>query len=134
MVQPEPENKYKSALEKIAKFEEEDVFDCSSCGAAEIAKEVLKEPELNLEEGSTKITLRDIYVMFYILLKQNQKLHPGGKISFDLRAFKNLPKKIEVQFERKHGRLFAWIPGLHKRKKVKKSGLFLPKTGIITPI
>ena len=44
--------------------------------------------KLELEEGSAKVTLQDVYVMFYILLKQNQKLHPGSKMSFDLNAFK----------------------------------------------
>lgn len=92
-----------------------------------------EEPKLELEEGSAKMTLQDIYVMFYILLKQNQRLHPGSKMSFDLRAFKGLPKKLGVHFERKHGRLFAWIPEKPKdHKKVQKSKLFLPG-GIITP-
>lgn len=85
--------------------------------------------ELELEEGSADITLQDIYVMFYVLLKQNQKLHPGSKMSFDLRVFKNLPKKIAVNFEKKHGRLFAWIP--FKREKP-KSKLHLPPKNIIT--
>ncbi len=91
-----------------------------------------EEDKLNLEEGSTKITLRDVYVLFYILVKQNQKLHPGSKMSFDLRVFKNLPKKIAVHFERKNGRLFAWIPGKQKERK-KKSRLFLPDTKLVTP-
>lgn len=91
-----------------------------------------EESKLNLEEGSAKITLKDVYVLFYILLKQNQKLHPGSKMAFDLKVFKNLPKKISVSFERKHGRLFAWIPEKPKERK-KKSRLFLPGHKIITP-
>ncbi len=75
------------------------------------------------------MTLRDIYVLFYVLVKQNQKLHPGSKMSFDLRVFKNLPKKIAVHFERKHGRLFAWIPG----KPKERSKLHLPMHEIINP-
>lgn len=97
------------------------------------AEEKPKEPELNLEEGSAKVTLQDIYVMFYILLKQSQRLHPGSKISFDLNAFKSLPKKVAVHFERKHGRLFAWIPGKPKDRKKKSSRLILPGNRIITP-
>ena len=92
-----------------------------------------KKPELNLEEGSAKITLRDVYVMFYILVKQSEQVRPGSKMSFDLRAFKNLPKKISVSFEKKDGRLFVWIPEKPKdRKKLTKSKLFLPDDRIIT--
>lgn len=91
------------------------------------------EPELELEEGSAKMTLQDIYAMFYILVKQSQNLHPGSKMSFDLRAFKTLPKKPQIWFERKDGRLFAWIPEKPKdRKKLTKSKLFLPDNRIIT--
>ena len=90
-----------------------------------------EEPEeLELEEGSASVTLKDVYVMFYLLVRQNQKLRPGSKMSFDLRAFKNLPKKISVHFERKHGRLFVWIPGKQKERK-KKSRLYLPENKII---
>ncbi len=87
------------------------------------------EEKLELEEGSAKITLKDIYLLFYTLVKQNQKLHPGSKMSFDLRVFKNLPKKVQIHFERNHGRLFAWIPETPKDRK--KSRLYLPE--IITP-
>ena len=91
------------------------------------------EPELNLEEGSAKMTLQDIYAMFYILVKQSQNLHPGSKMSFDLRVFKTLPKKPQIWFEKKDGRLFAWIPEKPKdRKKLTKSKLFLPDNRIIT--
>ncbi len=89
--------------------------------------------EIQLEEGSIPITLKDVYVMFWVLVKQNQKQHPGSKMSFDLNIFKNLPKHIKVNFERSHGRLFAWIPGKANRKK-KKSTLYLPKKKLITPV
>ena len=97
-----------------------------------MVKQEPKEEKLNLEEGSTEITLKDIYVLFYILVKQSQKLHPGSKMSFDLRVFKNLPKKIKVHFERKHGRLFAWIPSKLKERK-KKSNIILIGGKVITP-
>ena len=97
-----------------------------------VTQEPEEKDELNLEEGSAEVTFQDVYVMFYILLKQNQKLHPGSKMSFDLNAFKNLPKNIKVDFQRKHGRLFAWIPEKPKDRK-KKSKLFLPDHTIITP-
>ena len=97
-----------------------------------VKQEPEKPEELDLEEGSAKVTLQDVYVMFFILLKQNQKLHPGSKMSFDLRVFKNLPKKIAVSFQQKHGRLFAWIPEKPKDRK-KKSKLYLPDDRIITP-
>jgi hypothetical protein len=90
-----------------------------------------KKDELDLEEGSVKITLKDIYVMFYILLRQSQNLKPGSKMSFPLGVFKTVPKKISVSFERKHGRLFAWIPEKRKRKKAEKSKLYLPGRRII---
>ena len=95
-----------------------------------------EEPEekLNLEKGSAEITLRDVYVLFYILVKQSEQVRPGSKMSFDLRVFKNLPKKISVSFEKKDGRLFAWISQKPKdRKKLKKSKLFLPNLEIIIP-
>ena len=88
--------------------------------------------DLNLEEGSAKVTLTDVYAMFYILLKQNQKLHPGSKMSFDIKAFKSLPKKVAINFRRKQGRLFAWIPEKKKDRKV-KSKLCLPTHQIINP-
>ncbi len=90
-----------------------------------------EKPEFNLEEGSTDMTLEDIYVLFYKLVEQNQKLHPKSKMSFDLNMFKNLPKKIAVTFEKKDGRLFAWIPEKPKDRK-KKNRLFLPENRIIT--
>ena len=90
------------------------------------------EEKLELEDGSAEVTLQDVYLMFYILLKQNQRLHQGGKISFDLRAFKNLPKEIKVNFQQKHGRLFAWVPETPKDQK-KKSNLHLPDHRIVTP-
>lgn len=101
----------------------------------EQTSENTEEPEekLDLEEGSAKITLKDIYAMFYILVKQSQHLHPGSKMSFDLRVFKTLPKKPQIWFENKDGRLFAWIPEKPKdRKKLTKSKLFLPDNRIIT--
>lgn len=92
-----------------------------------------KEPEKEPEEGSAKITLEDVYKMFYVLLKQNQKQHPGGQLSFDLKVFKTLPKKLNINFERRTGRLFVWIPEKPKdRKKPKKSPLYIPKDRIIT--
>ena len=87
----------------------------------------MEEPELNLEEGSAEVTLTDVYAMFYLLLKQNQKLHPGSRMAFDLNAFKNLPKKVAVNFLRENGKLFAWIPEKHKKSK-----LVLPEYNIIT--
>ena len=89
-----------------------------------LEQENIEEPELNLEEGSAEITLTDVYAMFYLMVKQSQKLKPGSKLSFDLNAFKTLPKKVAINFERKNGRLFAWIPGLAKDRK-KKSKLVL---------
>ena len=89
--------------------------------------------ELNLEEGSAEVTLTDVYAMFYLLVKQNQKLHPGSKMAFDLNAFKSLPKKAAINFLRKGGKLYAWIPGKQKDRKKKKSRLLLPQHKIITP-
>ena len=91
----------------------------------------MDEQELNLEEGSAKVTLTDVYAMFYLLLKQNQKIHPGSRMSFDLNAFKTLPKKVAVSFLRKKGRLYAWIPS--KPSDLKKSKLLLSEHSIITP-
>lgn len=89
--------------------------------------------ELNLEEGSSEVTLTDVYAMFYLLVKQNQKLHPGSKMSFDLNAFKTLPKKVAVNFMRKGNRLFAWIPEKPSDRKRKKVKLALPAHKIVTP-
>lgn len=87
--------------------------------------------DLNLEEGSAEVTLKDVYVMFFILLKQSQAIKPGSKLSFPLSAFKNLPGQIKVNFQKKDGRLFAWIPEKPKdRKKVSK--LIFPNNRIIT--
>lgn len=95
---------------------------CTDCIEAKMNEE-------ELEGGSAKMTLTDIYAMFYLLVKQTQKAHPGSKMSFDLRSFKTLPKKPEVYFERKHGRLFAWIPEKPSdRKKQKKSNIIVPDT------
>jgi len=92
----------------------------------------MDEQELNLEEGSAEVTLTDVYAMFYLLLKQNQKIHPGSRMSFDLNAFKTLPKKVAINFLREKGRLYAWIP--RKPSDSKKSNkLLLPEHSIITP-
>ena len=96
---------------------------CGNC-----LEEVLSKPELNLEEGSAKVTLVDVYALFYILLKQSQRLKPGSKMCFDLKAFNNLPKKAAITFERKGDKLYAWVP--EKRKK--KSKLYLPEHKIVT--
>lgn len=88
--------------------------------------------ELNFEEGSAEVTLTDVYAMFYLLVKQNQKLHSGSKMSFDLNAFKTLPKKAAVNFIREGGRLFAWISEKPSNRK-KKSRLVLPGHKIVTP-
>ena len=74
----------------------------------------MKEPELNVE--GAEITLTDVYAMFYILVKQNQKLHPGSKMKFDLNAFKNLPKKVAINFLADKGKLLVWIPEKRKSK------------------
>ena len=88
--------------------------------------------ELELEKGSVEMTLKDVYVMFYTLLAQNQKLHPGSKMAFDLNVFKNMPKKLSISFERKDGKLLVWIPKKPKDRK-KKSRLHLPEHEIVTP-
>lgn len=87
----------------------------------------MQEPELNVE--GAKVTLIDVYAMFYLLLKQNQKLNPGSKMMFDLKAFSNLPKKVSINFlaDKEAGKLFAWIPEKRKRSK-----LILPKHKIVT--
>lgn len=90
------------------------------------------EEKLDLEEGSAEVTLQDVYAMFYLLVKQNQLLNPGSKMAFDINAFKTLPKKVAVNFQREGNRLYAWIPGKQKDRK-KKSNLFLPDTTIIAP-
>lgn len=90
-----------------------------------------EEPKLELEEGSAKVTLQDVFKMFYILLRQSQLLKPSSKMSFPLGAFKNLPKNLKVNFQQKNGRLFVWIPEKPKDRK-KKSKLFLPDHRIIT--
>ena len=89
--------------------------------------------QINLEEGSAEVTLTDVYAMFYILVKQSQKLHPGSKMAFNLSAFKNLPKKAAINFLREGKKLYVWIPGKQKDRKKKKSGLILPRHTIITP-
>lgn len=88
-----------------------------------------EEPELNLEEGSAEVTLTDVYAMFYLLLEQNQKLNPGSKMMFDLKAFENLPKKVAINFlaDKEKGKLLVWIP-----EKRKKSKLILPQHKIVT--
>lgn len=91
-----------------------------------------RKPKLKLEKDSANMTLQDIYAMFYILVRQSQELKPGSKMSFPLEVFKTLPKKPQIYFENKHGRLFAWIPTKPKDRK-KKSKLHLPpKQKIIT--
>ena len=95
---------------------------------------VEQEPEekLELEEGSAKVTLQDAFAMFYILLRQSQKLKPGSKMSFPLQVFKTLPKQVKVSFMNKNGKLFAWIPETPKGRKKKKGLLYLPNDQIIT--
>ncbi len=89
----------------------------------------MQEQELNLEEGSAEVTLTDVYALFYILLKQSQKLKPGSRMCFDLKKMPMLlPKKAEVIFLREGGKLYAWVP--EKRKK--KSKLYLPEHKIVT--
>lgn len=88
------------------------------------------EEELSLEEGSAEVTLQDVYVLFYLLVKQNQHQNPGTQMAFDLKAFKNLPKQIKVNFQQKDGKLYAWIPEKKKDRK-KKSLLYLPNHAII---
>ena len=95
-----------------------------------VEQEPDKEPEL--EEGSAKVTLQDVYAMFYILLRQSQKLKPGSKMSFPLQVFKTLPKQVKVSFMQKNGKLFAWIPEKPKDRKKKKGLLYLPNDQIIT--
>jgi hypothetical protein len=87
----------------------------------------VQKPELNVE--GAEVTLTDVYAMFYLLVKQNQKLNPGSKMAFDLNAFKNLPKKVEINFlaDKEAGKLLVWIP-----EKRKKSKLVLPKHKIVT--
>jgi len=87
----------------------------------------MEEQELNVE--GAEITLRDVYAMFYLLVKQNQTLNPGSKMMFDLKAFKNLPKKVAVSFlaDKEVGKLLVWIP-----EKRKKSKLVLPQHKIVT--
>ncbi|KKN74422.1 hypothetical protein LCGC14_0390420 [marine sediment metagenome] len=94
--------------------------------------EDINQPELNLEKGSAEVTLTDVYAMFYILVKQNQKLHPGSKMAFDVNAFKTMPKKVAINFLREGKKLYAWIPGRQKDRKKKKSRLILPQSKIIT--
>lgn len=76
--------------------------------------------------------LQDVTKMFYILVKQSQRQSPGSQMSFDLRVFKQLPKRLKLMFEKRHGRLFAWIPEKAKDRK-KKSILTLPSRKLITP-
>ena len=87
--------------------------------------------EENISAEGAKVTLEDVYKMFYILLRQSQDLKPGSKMSFPLGTFKNLPKHLKVNFQQKHERLFAWIPSKPKDFK-KKSKLALPTHKIIT--
>ena len=89
-----------------------------------------KEPELKLEEGSANVTLQDTYKMLYVLVKQSQNQHPGSVMSFDLKAFKCLPKNLKLNFQQKDGKLFVWIP--EKRDRKKKSNLLFPRREIIT--
>ena len=93
--------------------------------------EKVEESKLELEAGSAKITLTDVYVLFYIMLKQSQKQKPGSKVGFDINAFRNMPKKVEIAFEQKNGKLFAWVP--EKRNRKKRSRIYLPhKKSIVT--
>ena len=91
-------------------------------------------------DGPIAVTLEDVYKMFYILVKQNdiQARAQGVKapcISFDLRAFKNMPKKMCLEFKNRNGQLDVWINQKPKdRKTVKKpSMLYLPNNEIIEP-
>lgn len=88
----------------------------------------MEKPELNVE--GAEITLTDVYAMFYLLVKQNQTLNPGSKMMFDLKSFKNLPKKAAINFlaDKEAGKLLVWIPEKHKRSK-----LVLPEHKIVTP-
>ena len=71
--------------------------------------------------------MTDVYALFYIMLRQSQQLKPGSKMAFDLKAFKNLPKKVAINFKREEGKLLAWVP-----EKRKKSKLYLPEHKIVT--
>lgn len=89
------------------------------------------EPKEEIKEGSAEVTLQDVYVLFYLLVKQSQQQRPGTQMAFDLKVFKNLPKQIKVDFQQKDGKLLAWIPE-KKKDREKKSSLYLPTHEIIT--
>ena len=96
-----------------------------------------KKPEA--EAIPQEMTFEQVYILFYFLVKQNhiQAKNQGVKapsIAFDLRAFKSLPKKIEVCFEKVDGSLLAFIPEKPSdRKRKKPSLLYLPNRNIIKP-
>jgi hypothetical protein len=87
----------------------------------------------NNDEKKIQITVEDIAKLFYLLLKQNQRLHPGGKLSFDTKAFKNMPQKLVMNFENKSGRLFCWIPEKPSDRKKKNMKVVLPDKRIFIP-
>jgi hypothetical protein len=90
----------------------------------------IEETTQEVPESPPKMSLKDIYVLFFVLVKQNQKVHPGSKMSFDLNIFKTLPKDMKITFERKDGRLFAYVPEKAQRKK--RRLLLPPDKKIIT--
>ena len=91
-----------------------------------------EENDIQLEEGSAEVTLQDIYAMFYIMVKQNQTVRPGSKICFNVKAFKNLPKKVSLNFQRVGNKLQVWIPEKPKDRQ-KKPEIIVPTYDIITP-
>ena len=82
---------------------------------------------MSLEEDSAEITLEDCYKMLYVLVRQSEAIAPGSRMSFDLKVFKTLPKKVVLNFLQKDGRLFIYTPEKPSdRNKKSKSRLYLP--------
>ena len=92
----------------------------------------MSKDKFEVEEGSAPISQEDIIKMFFILIRQNQEVNNGATMSFPLEIFKTLPKKLELSFEKKDGRLFVSVPFEEGRKKRKKrSTLLLPANHLI---
>lgn len=94
------------------------------------AKEQVNEAQMQIAEGSAKITLNDVYAMFYVLVRQNEQMADGNVMSFPLEVFKTLPKKPRLQFINQDGFLTVTIPD-DNEFKAGKTDLYLPEKSLI---
>lgn len=77
------------------------------------------------------MTLKDIYGLFYILVRQNQAQGKDNVLAFPEELFETLPKSPKIQFIKKDGCLIATIPEDSDDFFGEKSDVILPDKSLI---